>query len=382
MARNQIISAGAYRILSTSGPFVDSNDNVYLITAHGTTFTPAVFKAGANPSSGSWTEQDSAGAPGSGVGVFAAVQDGSVIHVIQYRSSGTYSYSAFGMSDNGSADQWIETDTTIEAPTNPPTIARCGVCVRSDGDIIVFYQGDLDKIMGTDYERTDYALEQGSGWTSVGNSFAIDTVEFSHHFGSCGINQSTDLAWGSYRDDGGSPQLVAKSLNSSNSLGSAIQLVSGTFSASGFACYYDDSGVEVMSFSAFGSGNDGTVQLRDGTAQTKLDFATNRDGDVCVAVTGTDLYGVISDTTTDLYYYQLSSDGGSYGSQSTLSTATAAGTNRFSVNIIDHGGGTVLAIIYLDGAATYYEELSVGTAPEISPARIVQINRAVADAVY
>jgi hypothetical protein len=344
-----------------AGPFVDGNDNIYVVCEN-----LSVYKAGSNPLVDSWTAQDTSNEPTSdttaGVGSW---QDGTKIHIVHWdATSGQFRYSVFRTSDDTNNDTWGTIDQTIEAPIDPGT-ARCAITIRSDGDIIVGYNGDKDKIHGTSYDRVDYAREEGSGWNDVGISLGAVDQEVTQQLTGIGIGES-DKVFFSYRGYISQIELIKQILTSSNSLGTleSIQSSSTTLETNNkYIPYYDDSGVEVMTWGYhIGSNQIAMKQTRDDSLQTAVNGDTSEvytdAGYPSPVADGTDIYLTYRQTSTNDIYYQKSSDGGAFGSTTFVSSASAP--VHISANIIDHGGGKVLAVVYNDSGTVYYDEVSLG----------------------
>ena len=359
MARKQIASGVDDVGKGWCGPFVDGNDNVYVIKQND------MWKAGTDPLVDAWTIQDAANDPNIaiGSGELAAWQDGTEIHYVAYDSTDArYEYSRFRTSDHASADTWANQDEVIDTPTNAPTTPACFIAVRSDGDVIVLYNGDTDKIMGVDYERVDYARREGGTWTS-GINVHGDGLEQS--FLASGIGRdSSDYIHFAFGASAGS--CLSKSLSAANALSGLVTVSSDSDAdptmASPTVVFNDRAGADVMTFAyrvaATGEWESRAVRDRTNSELTASMSGTDADADphICLAVDGDDVYAVYRDDGDDINY-QKKADQGAWGEITTVSTATAP--TEISANVIDHGGGKVLAVVYAD-TNTYYDELYIG----------------------
>lgn len=358
MARKQIGVTDAI-FAGWSGPWVDSNNNVYVLTQEVTSFVTQIHKAGADPLVDTWTVQDDAGRPWDTVAGApgAGWQDGTKIHVVQWEPDfRRYEYSVFGTSDDSNADQWDGTiiNEVVELPANEPITVAGFIAVRSDGDVIVVYNGDTDKIMGTDYDRCDYARREGGTWTA-GINVAGDSVESHSRAHAIGRGASDEMFL--FYDKGGSD--YHRRLSSANVLSTGDSISNlNTTTVSPIVPHYDDNGVEVMTTGAVVSATSAKgEQLRNNTPQTVLDlsgtdFTAQRP---CVAVDGTDAYLVYrSGTDDDIVVQSSANNNASWGDLATVSTSTAP--TAVSANVIDHGAGKVLAVVYDDGDV-YYDEM-------------------------
>lgn len=353
------------------GPYADGNDNVYTIIYDG---NPEAWKS-ANPMTpASWSEQDAAGAPASvalgGAQLNGVWQDGTVLHNVQYTNGGVVEYSSFRTSDHASADTWDITDETVEDPANNPSQGAALCVVRSGGNVVVGYNGDTDKIMGADYDRVDYRIRTGVATYGAVTNIAGDGVEANFQLRGIGLGES-DNVYFSYLDSAG--DISASRLNSSNSLASigTIHTGNNTQTDNGSIIeYYDDAGVEVMSWSySFATNDLRTRQTRDETLQTELSLSGSTfDQWNCLAADGTDLYCAFdAGGTQDDVDYQKSADGGAWGSQAEIDAATDPQT--IAVRVIDHGGGKVLGLVYFDDSTAdfhIYEEASIAAAPAVN----------------
>lgn len=372
MARKAVTGSAAFHLEQFAGPFVDGNNNVYVFDRPNTSEIRA-WKAGSNPLVDTWSLQDSGAGPGATVARISCWQDGDTIHVVSFVTNTGVIWSEFHTSDHATlGDTWGTIEQVVEDPTNYAITPTVLMCVRSDGDRLVLYNGDTDKIMGTNYDRVDYGRQEDGGTTWTINNVAGNGAE--EHFRARGIGRGeSDAIYFLYSEGPiATNKAHFKRLQSNNTLDSqneidtitANDLVLPRFSP--IVAYYDDGGVEVVSFCYADTGAMKSKQARDGTLQTRLDISnTAADGHPCLANDGTDLYCVYVDDVSSDVRYQKSADGASWSDETTLSTATAP--EDISANVIDHGGGKVLAVVYDDGDI-YYDEISIsGAAAERVP---------------
>src|SRR3972149_8627910 len=142
------------------GPFKSSSGNIYAVFRDGTFVKLAVVKA-SDPTV-SFSIQDNANAPSMGTFAIVALwvfQDGDDLKIVTAGiDAPEYRYHVFHMA----TDLWDGTlkNETIEDVKDSPATANfsCSTAVRSDDDVVVLYNGDTDAIMGTAYERVDYAV--------------------------------------------------------------------------------------------------------------------------------------------------------------------------------------------------------------------------------
>ena len=125
----------------------------------------------------SFTEQDSGNQPNfNRTGPLWSYQVGDNLHVVgqgwESAINSRVFYARFLTNDgSGDADTWVLIDGAnqeieIENTFLAHTAAACTIAVRSDGDIIVAYQGDTAMIMGSEFERIvwNFSTDAGINW--------------------------------------------------------------------------------------------------------------------------------------------------------------------------------------------------------------------------
>jgi len=160
-----------------SPPFKSSGGNFYVVIV--TTLTSIdVYKA-TDPTD-SWTQQDPTNNPTSipDYVVLAATQSGDVLSIVSGEATGTksFDYHEFSMS----ADTWSVIEEEIESLTNSPAQTWVSIAVRSDGDVIVCYNGQTDANMGDTKERVDLNI-RAAGGTSWAGPVALDAAGDIHY---------------------------------------------------------------------------------------------------------------------------------------------------------------------------------------------------------
>lgn len=157
------------------GPFL-SGCAVYVAGIDSADVTGAAIHKSSNPDLVAFAEQDAANRPTAAAVHFDCIwitQVGSDLHVLTQDDNSTVKYSVFHMA----TDLW---DGTIvdELVTSTPDDTQIigGAIVRSNGDVIVVYQGQQDSFHGS-RSRVDYARREGGTWTvdiAVDNGGAAD----------------------------------------------------------------------------------------------------------------------------------------------------------------------------------------------------------------
>jgi len=377
-------------ILGTGGqeghhpPFKSSGGNFYAIARNNVALQ--MFKA-TDPTD-SWTEQDDTNDPVRVSSWFewASVQDADLIHIAAVAADG-YHYHTFNMAD----DTWGVTNELIETPPDFPQLAWISIAVRSDGDVIVAYNGDSDKSMGDTKQRVDYARREGGTWT-VG--VALDAGG-DVHYGQPNVVKGplTDdmhFVWNEQNATTPDPPTTypnsnARTLDSSNTLstvdttgfGSGDFLLGRTNLVS-----YEDSGTQrIMSPFAHDTPNqirlttfteDGSddIQHASNVVVTNDDvFALSEIGILTIAELSGDLFmlfagGGVAGVDRDLYYTTSTDDGATW----TSPTEELDGINlgNLSANIYVRGADTVMAYVYDDvggGGQKYNEKILIAGAP-------------------
>ncbi len=155
-----------------------------------------VFKANGGDPYSTWAIQDTSNEPNvttEGFGSAAAIADGTMIHIVTSTIEGVddffLKYHSFDTTD----DTWNVTSEDIATWPNVAGVqfSWAQIAVRSDGDVIVVYAGDVDKVMGDTKHRVDYARREGSPqtWTA---DIALDSDTADIHYGNpCIVKSAT-----------------------------------------------------------------------------------------------------------------------------------------------------------------------------------------------
>ena len=381
MAAKQIASGAVATAVGDIGPWFDGNDNCYCyLSDTGPTYYPDMYKS-TEPLTGTWSIQDSGGAPSLGYGTnnCSGYLDGDTIHCITCdRVSDTkneYRYHQFHVSTHSTTpDEWDGTvvDELIE-DANAELLSThywgAYIRTRSDGDVIVLYNGNGVKDKGVKYASVKYARRESGSWTVDIDVSPLDA--YNYYAAAMGVGESDNIYLQYNRVTGSSTNgIYVKQLNSSNTLGSATTIATTT----AYQCrpqnipYYDDGGVEVMCIGwAHSSGHQYTTYLRDNSAQTATEAVNAADNEfpfvfaMCRKANVKTNYIIYqSNTDVDLEYEENDDEGGWSSNQNLLSDGSSDFSERMmSATIADHGGGTVLAAIYRD-YNWYYDEASFG----------------------
>ena len=302
---------------------------------------------------------------------FATYQDGDVIHIVAW-SDETYEYYTFNMA----TDAWVIDElmeTTRDAPLNP----WASIAVRSDGDVIVAYAGDTDKVMGKVYERVDYARREGGTWTvgvalDAGGAFMYGNPTVVKG----PLTDDMHIIWQEAEVD---PVLTtwagsdARTLDPSNSLSTVISDATiqsgGALLGFGNGVSYDDSGTQRISWpytsgAALTAGRatedaSDDIQSLASSLVTLLDPEVNADevGIITYGELNGDLHclwGGDSGLDRDLFYSTSTDNGVNWPIPD--EEIDGVTINFISANIYIRGIDTVMAYVYDDGGVQKYNE--------------------------
>jgi len=354
------------------GPFIDGNGNVYVPIPDTTENDPSMFRA-TDPTD-SFTEQDSAGKPAfDGLNSFWVFQNGDTFHIVTYRLTTSIQYHTFTTSDHGSTpDEWVITDEEIEAPTDVSASGgvSCSIVARSDGTIVVIYNGDEDSSMGNPYARVDYNIRSSGGTWGGPVTLVADEKAAVDWFGSVAVLGASNKTHFFFKDDTNSTG-KHRSLTSGDSLGSLEDVdtsIRSEVHVFGPGIFFDDGGTERIRVPYLDTVTTRRISLvqidaDDGSPALVAGIADNPSGAAngspiaCLAVDGTTGHLLYADTTDfDLYHDQADTpqDSGDWGTDTELLDAVTI--NRVSYNIYTRSGDVVGAYVYDDGGTIKYNE--------------------------
>ena len=346
------------------GPFI-SGGNIYAVFEDSTTAGLLNVVKATDPTA-SFATQDASNAPDAGTTIVSlwAFQDGTDLKIVTATATGPeYRYHVFHMA----TDLWDGTlkNETIEDVKDQPPICAVSCAVRSDGDVIVLYNGDMDAVMGADWRRVDYARREPS-WT-VGVNVAGDSLESSWVSGAT-IRGASDKMHFLYMDSTNA-DAYQRSLSSANSLGTQHTLDTTVAALGGQvfipAVYYDDAGIERITIAYHDS--DSTLQAlvveNDGTPGTPSNLSDAAVGQSrgCLAVeNGTikKVHALFPDSGTSDLFYDVNQDEAGWGTD--VEILDAVTVSKLSCTVYDRSG-TKLAYVYNDGGTVKYNEKSLSS---------------------
>ena len=358
----------------SGGPYKSSGGSYYAVLVDSTTTSKLAVVKATDPTS-SFSIQDATNAPNVGAAPYSVwvFPDGDDLKICTAAAADAeYRYHVFHMA----TDLWDGTlkNETVENVKDRPHAGAlfCSVVVRSDDDVVVLYNGDVDAVMAANYNRVDYAVRVTS-WT-VGANVACDGLESNWEAGAAVLGAS-DKSHFSYINRTAS-DVYHRSLSSADALGTEhlVDATAGSFVLQ--SVYYDAAGTERITLFYFESGNalySSTIE-NDGTPATPVaasDVAVSTNRTHVVAENGTvkKVHLLYADSATiDLWYDSNTNDGGWGTDTEELDAVTI---NRISSNVYNRSG-TKLAYVYDDGGTVKYNEVDLGGAPAATQTGWVQ----------
>lgn len=380
------------------GPFKAPNQAIYLVTRD-TSLGMQVYKA-TDPTD-SFTRQDNAGKPFfDDYFSFWAYLSGSEIHIATAGPSGGGVTNRYQVFDTAS-DTWTTVNETIEDVKDEPagSSIATSIAVRSDGDVIVLYNGDQDNDMGNPFERVDYARREGGSWT-VGIDVGGTTPAAEDRIGGVIVRGSADnmhLFFGN--EDNASGEWQGRTLDAANSLSAirTLDLGSATFARPHYwnaGIAWNDSGTWRVSVPTVDRDTDELVMVR--WVESSGDLAASPgttvvgspedvtfispDYPVCAVVDGDgQMYvmwsgGGAGGNDLDLYRDDATPPYTSWSGETEVINATTI--NRISCNIYPRDGAIKLAFVYDEAGTIKYNEVSISapTAPAMADSRFPDQN--------
>lgn len=313
------------------------------------------------------------------------------LHIVRIDSSGSGSrvlYRRFNLDTN----TWVTTaDETWVGPVDILAPAVDIHCI-STSNIYVIYSGEIERVMGGDKLRVDYAHWNGTAWTTAQ---ALDNAG-DVHYGSpviCEGNGADDVhfAWlrqtstandppNDWADIQGRTHLGSGGLDGTWDTFTFSSITAGGIGAS-MRALTRDAGTIRAYLAENTSGDLGIVLGTEGGANNVIDFTSDAQDtdtisidvnprgvltedqwvfDVMYDPITSKYYMVHSDPATDDLYYRESVGGASWSA----SVEILDGVTRcddISINVYTRGIDTVLGVLYTDAAITYYTEHVVQT---------------------
>ncbi len=305
--------------------------------------------------------------------------EGDSLHVVRQTTDHDVTYARFLTDDgSGSEDTWVDVDTgdkdiEIDGTGATQTADACTIAVRSDGDIVVAYQGDSEMIMGTEFERIDWNVSTDSGKTWAG-PVSIDNGGSVDWTGCVIVPGSSDRMHVFFGAPGTLPEAFQRTIRSDDSLEtfpSPYDLnVEAVTYRHGAGVSYDDAGTQrVRCLYKDASNKMAVVKLDSADTPSVTRDAPVSDNDA--KVVNNSIVAALAVDTKNLQL--LYSGGGSQGIDQDLYRDTndddagwgtdteeldAITCNSVSPRVYDRSG-TKLAFVYDDGGTVKYNEISL-----------------------
>lgn len=353
-----------------SRPFISSAGNVYVILASTDDSTKlGIFKA-TDPET-SFSLQQEIQVTNS-ITTFSAEQEGDTLHIVTGDSSTLASvyYHEFDMSTDtlDTTNEEVSADFDILGQS----LERVFITVRSDGDLIVLYNGAAQVILpdGGTYQRVYYARKESGTWTAdidICDSTPINYIAHNVILG------SSDRAHFLFTD--ADENIYLRTLTSSNSLDSFPTGFSGANNGNRYfsGASYDDSGtqrvrllktsdvtsIDCINFDSADTPTTSEETDITGASDIGLDYFA-----FSLVAHGTTLYCIYCDSVADVYYL-TNEDGGGWSSPTLL----FSGAYIVHCNVYTRSSSDVIGIVFFDTSSNQaYTELELGGATIASAA--------------
>lgn len=361
---------------SYHGPFKSSGGNFYTILLDSTSLN--LIEAWKNdiPGTNAWAEQDGANRPSfvSEPDSLWTFQKSDDIHGAGQQISTGFDvyYARFDMA----TDTWVDIDgagdrdilvDSAPAGDDGPNASACSIAVEEVGtDIVVAYQGEADKNMGTKYATIDYAKSTDSGQTwSAANSVAGVANGVAHYTGPVIVRGSSDR-FHIFFAEGGS--VYQRTLRSNDTLEAFPSAFDTSISSAGYPF-----GVGIPGSTVYIPYHDGSTDVSEAsltsadtpTVSTTVDISDNaaeqRNSSVLAgfALNGTDRHLMYGEAASD-DLFRDENTGAGWGTD--VEVLDAVTINHVSPNIYDRSG-IKLAYVYDDGGTIKYNEVAFAAPP-------------------
>lgn len=365
------------------GPYISSAGNVYVILLDSTDASLIECHKATDPTS-SFTEQDSANKPDltNTVRSLASVQVSDVIHIAtQENTSLRVAYHTFNMA----TDAWAIKNEQVKASTTSTKGAAVDIGVRSDGDVIVSYHGDIATVTMTDFSRVVYGRRESASWTI---DVAVDNGGSSDWMNGTIIQGSSDRMHLSLINRTASDgfQRCLRSDNTLETFPSAFDasIVTADLGIGRGAAYVSGGATKVRipfvnstlkgAFAQFDSADTPTQSVSSDMTATDVKVSAGGQYMIDAVANLTNLYALWVDASSVDLMRDVNADDAGWGTDATEFTGTV---NGFCGNAYTRSGNYKLAYVVLDGTTVKYNELDLGAAAAFMPAQFKPILQAV-----
>ena len=363
------------------GPFLSSGGNVYVFLKDDTNlYRLRAFKA-TDPTSSfanAGTDVDVELSTGT-LDALAAYQVGDDIHVATMSNTlaGLFNikYHIFSMA----SDTWTTSNESVKALYDDgPGIAAIGIALRSDGDVIVLYQGPTVANMGSDRARVYYARREAAVWTV---DIAVDNGGATNWMPGGVVTGSSDRMHFFFKDDT-ADDAYQRTLTSANALETfpasfdtaifgatdsivtrGASYVSGANTVIRFP--YFDSAANTTSAAQANSADAPTMSVSaDITGASLANTAANY---ASFAANGTTLWHAYNEAGSTDIFTQSNADGAGWSVPASFYTGTVA---QVYTNVYTRGGDIVLGIVFSETDPKYHEKVLAAGGNNLSAAAV------------
>ena len=291
----------------------------------------------------------------------AGYQVGNVIHLAVQDGTMASSVATKYLSFDAATDTFLASTETVLAASSIATAGggnagqNCSLVVRSNGNVVLFYNGTQAKVSGTFYANVWY--RERTGVNTYGTAVqvsALTAVDYTNPVAVLGSSDRTHFLFFSVTT------INQRHLTSANTLGTAT--TNAIASPILDACTYNNAGTTKV------------VALTSGRA-IRFDSADNPSIASSTSVTmgtpvratddGTDVYALYqSSTDSDLYTKKSTDNGATFGSavSAFVGTVTAADANVSKNQLIyQRGSNVVIPYLVNDNSVLKYNEYVVRT---------------------
>lgn len=355
-------------------PFLSSGGNVYVVGRWSSDTTQLSAWKATDPTT-SFTEQDTANRPDmtNTMMVISAVQVGDVIHIAtQESTTARVGYHTFNMA----TDAWGVKNEAVVTPATAPAAQGCAIAVRSDGDVIILYNGSRENVSGTNYDRVMYARRESAVWTT---NVAVSATGVAANHRACmavlGDSDRVHFFW----MDITNADAYHRSLTSANSLNTAAAFdtsAGGNSHSIGNAVAYTENGTpKIRAVYLGGSGQSGVIKFDDADNPT-ISIDANVSGVATRVTSGTGVHAVAratngglwlvyGDSSTQDFFSDVSVVDGTWGTDQERRDAQTLAL--LSANAYLRGTQWVVAVTWSNGTSIVYDEFDA-----VIPGALVQ----------
>lgn len=329
-----------------------------------------------------WAEVDSADRiTGVLSDVLSTAQVGTTLYILHTLSAGTGQVRKFECS----TDQWVAAESGMA--TSPPALVanvssiRAGfLCVRGDGNYVVFHNGATESVMGSSYRRIKYSRFQSGAWTI---NVRVDggTGDQFHWDARAAQLGSSSRSHFFYTKSNAGFTLYQKSLTSGNTLNSESSVTglsdasNGNYPVGNPTAYVDGSDTKIVvplatsdsggakGLQRFVSADSPTLNAME-IVSTVNNVERNTSNAGAGAVDSITVYDFWPDSINDDLWHDNDAGSGTWGTD--VEFADAVTIQGVSVGKITNAIG----VLYNDNATVKYDKLQLTVPTKAPPAHL------------